>query len=720
MKNRVNLHNIAFVILLCLCLASIGAFTLMMFSPMRSVAAEEAHSDSYYKSDVNSTAATSTIIYFDNGEGSSNTPNITVNLNESLPNVEIPHWDGKKFVGYYTADGETQYYDENGIGVREWDINKRVVKLYAKWEDINEECIVIFEFEGGISESEYVDGKIGEILPSGETAPQKAGYVFKGYYQYPDGQGKQYYDENMVGVWELDYSGDADDFDGIILIYAKWDAAEYQVTFDNQGGESGFIYKSVAVIYQQNMPYKEWFAAPTREGYKFLGYFGDPVNKKIKYYDAEMQSVGKWEIADDGVVYAHWEALTYTVYLINPECSDNGDMVRAVFGQPMPQRESLADIKRGYDFMGYYSERDGKGEKYYNADMTSAKVWDIAKEDTELYAYWKLTEYTINYLTSVWMGSDFENPNPSTYTVNDTKNSEIIFKSIEIDGVTIKWSPSKIPAESSGNIDVKMITVKLLDSNTKSYNVNLCNSEIIFLSQDAASYCSVTVAANVESVMIVGHENVEYNMNIVVHSSAENFLLALQNVIMKAGNKTDAIKTDANKTLLLSTTGTVGIYGGNGIDIKGSRAIFCGTLYIHSADSLIIQGGRGGRGAYASQGRMGGEAVYVAKNAVYVNCDNVTIRGGTGGTGGNYDINGESFDENGKLVFGPGVGGIGGYPFAGTDQRITIYKKTESLNLIYENGENGEGGKFINQSGPDYPYIPPDPIYPVDPPIYIS
>ena len=42
----------------------------------------------------------------------------------------------------------------------------------------------------------------------------------------------------------------------------------------------------------------------------------------------------------------------------------------------------------GYDFHGYYSETNGSGTKYYNADGTSARTWNIANNNTTLYAYW--------------------------------------------------------------------------------------------------------------------------------------------------------------------------------------------------------------------------------------------------------------------------------------------------------------------------------------------
>ena len=51
--------------------------------------------------------------------------------------------------------------------------------------------------------------------------------------------------------------------------------------------------------------------------------------------------------------------------------------------------------KTGYTFGGYYSGQNGSGTKYYNADGTSAKNWNIDSETYTLYAKWTAKEYTV-------------------------------------------------------------------------------------------------------------------------------------------------------------------------------------------------------------------------------------------------------------------------------------------------------------------------------------
>lgn len=76
----------------------------------------------------------------------------------------------------------------------------------------------------------------------------------------------------------------------------------------------------------------------------------------------------------------------YTVTL-DPRGGTGGtSSVTATYDSAMPS--AIMPTKTGYTFAGYYSETDGGGTKYYNADGTSAHDWDKANNNTTLYAYW--------------------------------------------------------------------------------------------------------------------------------------------------------------------------------------------------------------------------------------------------------------------------------------------------------------------------------------------
>ena len=63
--------------------------------------------------------------------------------------------------------------------------------------------------------------------------------------------------------------------------------------------------------------------------------------------------------------------------------------VEAKYGEPMPTGK--APQKKGYVFIGYYSELNGEGTQYYDSDMNSVNFWD-QKSEGRIYAYWVLVE----------------------------------------------------------------------------------------------------------------------------------------------------------------------------------------------------------------------------------------------------------------------------------------------------------------------------------------
>ncbi len=211
-----------------------------------------------------------TTIHFDFNGGSYYTNDITVTATygSAMPikginkdNIEMPIPTptrvGYTLAGYDYVNSKTgkktTYYnygkDENDQWVmtsaRTWNIDERLldpqvteVTLYAKWIPLT--YTVTLDPQGGTGGSTSVTAAYGQPLPSGLTAPTKPGYEFKGYYSNAnndynesigqDSGGKQYYDKDMVGVadWDYTYSG--------VTLYAHWAPKTYIVTFDGTNG----------------------------------------------------------------------------------------------------------------------------------------------------------------------------------------------------------------------------------------------------------------------------------------------------------------------------------------------------------------------------------------------------------------------------------------------------------------------------------------------------
>ena len=134
--------------------------------------------------------------------------------------------------GLYIVEGDFCPYDAvNGGG-------KGPVSLYAVWSKIPD--IVTLDPQGGTGGNTQTTAIYGQKLPNGLEAPTKEGYEFKGYYsnanqEYQESTGenyggKQYYDKDMVGVadWDYTYSG--------VTLYAHWAPKKFVVSFDGTNG----------------------------------------------------------------------------------------------------------------------------------------------------------------------------------------------------------------------------------------------------------------------------------------------------------------------------------------------------------------------------------------------------------------------------------------------------------------------------------------------------
>ena len=234
------------------------------------------------------------------------------------------------------------------------------------------------------------------------TIPTKTGYTFKGYRSttnvtfgstsavlgdtYTIPSGTLYYDENgkFVAV-STDSNGNFLSLfsPSTISLIAEWEANTYTVTFNPKGGSVSPTSKDVTY----NATYGD-LPTPTRTGYTFNGWFTEETN------GTQVTSSTTVQIIADQTLYAHWTAKTYTVNLNIQGGTGGTTQVTATFDSAMPS--ATAPTKTGYTFAGYYTEENGGGTKYYNADMSSANTWDIDTNPSTLYAKWTPKTYTVN------------------------------------------------------------------------------------------------------------------------------------------------------------------------------------------------------------------------------------------------------------------------------------------------------------------------------------
>ncbi|MCL1944372.1 MAG: InlB B-repeat-containing protein [Firmicutes bacterium] len=236
------------------------------------------------------------VVTLDFNGGSGGTNQVTVKIDEAMPQATAPTREGYIFGGYTdSVDGGKRYYDDNMNSVSLWDKDTSST-LYAQWElEPIVKYIVTLDFNGGSGGTSRVEVIIGEAMPQA-TAPTREGYIFKGYTDSANG-GKAYYDENMksASLWDKEKNS---------TLYAQWELepiVKFVVTLDFNGGIGGV--NKVEATLGDKLPTVK---APTKEGYIFKGYT-DKLEGGKAYYDEYMDCVNVWDKDKDSTLYAQWQ-----------------------------------------------------------------------------------------------------------------------------------------------------------------------------------------------------------------------------------------------------------------------------------------------------------------------------------------------------------------------------------------------------------------------------
>lgn len=141
--------------------------------------------------------------------------------------------------------------------------------------------------------------------------------------------------------------------------------------------------------------------APTATGYTFGGWYENPECTGSAFNFSTAITVSR-------TLYAKWTPKTTTVTLDRQNGTGETDKVTATYDAAMPA--ATMPTRDNYTFNGYFTGTEGSGTKYYNADGTSAKNWDIEDATKTLYAHWTEIKYEVTISVS--------NPSATTGTIN--------------------------------------------------------------------------------------------------------------------------------------------------------------------------------------------------------------------------------------------------------------------------------------------------------------
>lgn len=309
-------------------------------------------------------------------QGGSAVDSQTLTIDDTLTELPVPTRDGYEFVGWFGApDGGTKY-DQVTL--------TSDLTLYAQWKAIGYQ--LNFETQGG-TPVESLTGSVDMELTNFPT-PVREGYVFEGWFDAATG-GTQ--------VISVTLTGD-------MTLFAHWTPAEYQLTFDSQGGSAvnGLSGSSETTLSD--------FPVPTRDGYTFDGWFDAATG------GTQVTSIN---LTSDVTLYAHWTEAVPDTYVVTLD-DQNGSVQNYTMNVGTAFTEFTTPSRNGYTFLGWFTSPDG------GTQMTS---YD-GDTDVTFYAHWERvteTDPTDDNNTTVDdnnqnNGSTTENNQNGTTTPDDNNN----------------------------------------------------------------------------------------------------------------------------------------------------------------------------------------------------------------------------------------------------------------------------------------------------------
>ena len=245
---------------------------------------------------------------------------ITVTVVDGEEMQTVNTYYGAKIVGEYvpvkvgyTFDSCTDQNNNTYSLCGYWDSVENLT-VSPNWtaNEATENVLYHIYFEQGIGEggTEYVWVEDFSAMPTA-VAPVNEDYGFKGYYTEPNGEGVQYYDENMNSVrnWNMQ-SGKR--------LYACWGEIDYEIMFYVDGnifndmtikvhygdvirGDNLYVYNHVGYDFQG------FYSEQNGLGVKYFGY--EIVYKATEYVYKLVSTNQKWESKNNGVLYAYWTVI---------------------------------------------------------------------------------------------------------------------------------------------------------------------------------------------------------------------------------------------------------------------------------------------------------------------------------------------------------------------------------------------------------------------------
>ncbi len=310
--------------------------------------------------------------------------------NETLVLPEDPQKEDFRFVGWFFDEGTYLLpFDETTYASTALSEDVSVYASFTAIEDGPKEYRVTFETDGG-SDVAPVVASVIEIEP----VTTKKGHTFRGWYT----------EDELLHKVTFPYAVTKDQ-----TLYAGWEKNAYDVHFELNGGTG---VEDVVTDRIETEP------IPTREGYRFLGWY--------KEEDLLQRISFPYEVTESQTLYAGWERITYRVHFELNGGTGVEDMVTAsIETEPIPTKE-------GATFLGWFTEPELVHMVTFPYEVT---------KDQTLYAGWEeIVETELKFTV------DSEGVLTSVEGI-DEQHAEVEVPS-QVDGIVVKEIGQKVFANN--------------------------------------------------------------------------------------------------------------------------------------------------------------------------------------------------------------------------------------------------------------------------------
>ena len=332
------------------------------------------------------------IVYYGSGNtsGTMSSTTCTYDVAATLRNNAFVK-TGYSFLGWATTASASSATFTNQQSVSNLtSVSGQTINLYAVWSA--KKFTVTLDQTGASTEgTTTVEATYNTALPV-ITPPTRIGYGFEGFFTQQNGEGNQYYKSDGVpSVTSYQY-------DGNLILYAKWTERDYTITYYNDGGTITTENPTTSYSYGTTVT----LPSIQKNGCTFGGWYNNP-----NYTGDAVTQISSTEYGDKSL-YAKWEPITYSVTLNKNggDIKNGSDVESYVFGVGaiLPTAQNME--RSGFTFAGWYNNSGCTGDA-----ISSITVADYGNK--EFWAKWEEGGYVVTLQTN---GGTINSGNVVSYT----------------------------------------------------------------------------------------------------------------------------------------------------------------------------------------------------------------------------------------------------------------------------------------------------------------